>query len=173
MKTSNLEFLLGVAGATYINNVRIQEDGMIVNGDFVNGTVGYEIYVNESAQMTYGVDELNENSAMGFTIENTGNQDWMIQLKQNNIRLEQGKWYKITFDAKSDKDRTIMYALQRDGSSDDNWIPCSGTQKIEVNNGYHTYEHVFKMKNDTDERTILSISMGAVNGETLHVPMVN
>ena len=45
---------------------------------------------------------------MGFTIEDTGDQDWMIQLKQNNIRLEQGKWYKITFDAKSDKDRTIM-----------------------------------------------------------------
>ena len=167
VKNSNLEFLLGVAGITYINNVRIQEDGMIVNGDFVNGTVGYEIYVNESSQVTYGVDELNENSVMGFTIEDTGDQDWMIQLKQNNIRLEQGKWYKITFDAKSDKDRTIMYALQRDGSSDDNWIPYSGTQKIKVNNGYHTYEHVFKMKNDTDERTILSISMGAVNGERI------
>lgn len=167
LKTTDLEFLLGTAGTTYLNNVRIQEDGMIVNGDFVNGTVGYEIYINESAKVSYGVDELKENAAMGFTIEDTGDQDWMIQLKQNNIKLEEGKWYKITFTAKSDLDRTIMYALQRDGSNDDNWIPYSGTQKIQVNSEYQTYEHVFKMKNDTDEKTILSISMGAVNGERI------
>lgn len=167
LKGTDLEFLLGVSGTTYIDNVRIQEDGMIVNGDFVNGMVGYEVYINESAKASYGVDELTENAAMGFTIEDTGDQDWMIQLKQNNIKLEEGKWYKITFDAKSNLDRTIMYALQRDGSGDDNWIPYSGTQKIDVSSDYQTYEHVFKMKNDTDEQTILSISMGAVNGKRI------
>lgn len=167
LKGTDLEFLLGVSGTTYIDNVRIQEDGMIVNGDFVNGMVGYEAYINESAKASYGVDELTENAAMGFTIEDTGDQDWMIQLKQNNIKLEEGKWYKITFDAKSNLDRTIMYALQRDGSGDDNWIPYSGTQKIDVSSDYQTYEHVFKMKNDTDEQTILSISMGAVNGKRI------
>lgn len=167
VKASDLEFLLGTAGTIHLDNVRIQEDGMIVNGDFVNGTVGYEIYINESAKVSYGVDELTENASMGFTIEDTGSQDWMIQLKQNNIKLEQGKWYKLTFEAKSDLDRTIMYALQRDGSSDDNWIPYSGTQKIQVSSDYEKYEHIFKMKNDTDAQTILSISMGAVNDERI------
>ena len=164
---TELEFLLGAAGTTYIDNVRIQEDGMIVNGDFVNGMVGYEVYVNESAKATYGVDELTEKSAMGFTIEDTGDQDWMIQLKQNNIKLEKNKWYKLSFNAKSDLDRTIMYALQRDGSSDDDWTPYSGTQKIDVNGDYQKFECVFQMKNDTDEQTILSISMGAVNGNRI------
>lgn len=162
---SELCFLLGAAGVSYIDDVRIQEVGMIVNGDFVNGMVGWEPYVNESAKVSYGVDELTEkNIAMGFTIENTGTQDWMIQLKQNNIKLEEGKCYRIKFDARSTIDRTIMYALQRDGSSDDDWFPYSGTLKIDVNANYQTYEHVFKMERATDEKTILSISMGAVNG---------
>lgn len=165
MNGSELCFLLGVAGTSYIDDVRIQEDGMIINGDFVNGTVGWEPYVNESAAVVYGVDELTEkNVAMGFTIEDTGEQDWMIQLKQNDIRLEEGKCYRISFDARSTKDRTIMYALQRDGSVDNNWTPYSGTLKIDVSADYQTYEHVFKMTNQTDEKTILSISMGAVNG---------
>ncbi len=160
-----LEFLLGTSGITYLDDVRIQEDGMIVNGDFVNGMVGWEAYVNETAKVSYGVDELTEkNIAMSFTIEDTGDQDWKIQLKQNNIKLEEGKCYRIKFDARSTIDRTIMYALQRDGSSDDNWIPYSETQKIDVTSAYQTYEHVFKMTNATDEKTILSISMGAVNG---------
>lgn len=162
---TDLEFLLGAAGVTFIDDVRIQEDGMIVNGDFVNGMVGWEAYVNETAKVSYGVDELTEtNIAMGFTISDTGDQDWKIQLKQNNIKLEEGKCYRIKFDARSTMDRTIMYALQRDGSSDDNWIPYSGTQKIDLTGNYQTYEYVFKMTNATDEKTILSISMGAVNG---------
>lgn len=160
-----MEFLLGVAGVTSVDDVRMQEDGMIVNGDFVNGMVGWEAYVNETAKVSYGVDELTEkNIAMGFTISDTGDQDWKIQLKQNNIKLEEGKCYRIRFDARSIMDRTIMYALQRDGSSDDNWIPYSGTQKVDLTSTYQTYEHVFKMTNATDEKTILSISMGAVNG---------
>lgn len=167
LKQAELEFLLGVAGTVCLDQVRIQEDGMIVNGDFVNGMVGYEVYINESAKATYGVDELTEAAALGLTIEDTGDQDWMIQLKQNHIKLEKDKWYKLTFTAKSDLERTIMYALQRDGSSDDNWIPYSGTQKIDVCKEYQTYEHVFKMKNDTDDETILSISMGAVNGKRI------
>ena len=161
---AEVEFLLGVAGTTYLDDVRIQEAGMIVNGDFVNGFVGYEVYLHEESDVTYGVDELTENQAAGFTIKDTGSQDWQIQLKQNNIKLEEGKWYKIQFEAKSSLDRKIMYALQRDGSSDDNWIPYSGTQVIDLTAGYNTYSHTFQMKNTTDEKTILSISMGAVGG---------
>lgn len=159
-----LQFLLGTQGTMYIDEVRIQEDGMLVNGDFSNGFAGYEVYTNDEAALTYGVDSLKENGAASFDISNTGSMDWMIQLKQSNITLEEGKWYKITFDAKSSTDRAIMYALQRDGSADNDWTPYSGSNIIQLTNDYQTFESIFQMTSETDSKTILSISMGAVSG---------
>ena len=163
---SELRFLLGAAGTTYIDNVSIREEGMIVNGDFSNGMVGYEVFVDGSAKAPYYVvDSLNEDNAFSIDIEDTGDADWKIQLKQNNIKLEKDKWYKIGFYAKSTMDREIMYALQRDGSKhNDDWTPYSGTQHIDLTGEWQPFSHTFKMTEDTDPETILSISMGAVSG---------
>lgn len=170
---SELRFLLGAAGTTYIDNVSIREDGLIVNGDFSSGMTGYEVYVNEAAKVSdYIVDSLNDenNPAFSIDIADTGAQDWYIQLKQNNIKLEEGKWYKIGFDAKSTVDRQIMYALQRDGSKhkdkdgNEDWIPYSGSQVISLSGEYQNFSHTFEMTEGTDPETILSISMGAVGG---------
>ena len=161
---SELKFMLGTAGKVYIDNVRIQENCLLMNGDFSSGMVGYELYVNSPASASALVDSLNEDDACCITIDKTGSMDWYIQLKQAGITLEKDQWYKFSFDAKSTIDRTIMYALQRDGTNDDNWTPYSGTQKINVGSEYKNYDVVFQMTGDTDINTILSISMGAVNG---------
>jgi beta-glucanase (GH16 family) len=168
-KTGAYEFalLLGNPGTTYIDNVRLQEDGLIINGDFAGGMTAFEVYAHDSAEVDYAVDNLKENGAFCMNISKTGAQDWMIQLKQNNITLEKGKWYVLSFDAKSTLARTIMYALQRDGSGDNNWIPYSGTQKIDVGSKFKNYSIKFQMQEPTDKATILSISMGAVNGKSI------
>ncbi|MBD5513135.1 MAG: family 16 glycosylhydrolase, partial [Lachnospiraceae bacterium] len=168
---SELRFLLGTAGTTYIDNVCVREDKMILNGDFSSGMTGFEVYVNDGAKVSgYTVDSLNEENAFSIDITDTGKEDWYIQLKQNNIKLEEDKWYKIGFDAKSTLDRKIMYALQRDGSKHKNdaggedWTPYSGSQIIDLTEGYKPFSHTFKMTEGTDPETILSISMGAVGG---------
>ncbi|MCK9171315.1 MAG: hypothetical protein WCR31_11250, partial [Treponema sp.] len=56
---------------------------------------------------------------------------------------------------------------QRDGSGDNNWIPYSGTQKINVVSKFKNYSIKFQMEEPTDKATILSISMGAVNGKSI------
>ncbi len=168
LEGSTLQFLLGAAGTTYIDNVRIQEDGMIVNGDFASGMTGYEVYVNDAAKVpNYIVDGLNENNAFSMDIADTGAEAWYIQLKQNNIKLEKDKWYKLAFDAKSTTDREIMYALQRDGTNDDNWTPYSGEPKAALTKDYQNFATVFKMDYDTDPNTVLSISLGAVGGKRI------
>ena len=73
-------------------------------------------------------------------------------------------WYKLSFDAKSSIARKIMFAIQRDGSADDDWTPYSGQPVIELGSEYKTYDVVFQMKNETDLKAVLSISMGAVGG---------
>lgn len=60
-----------------------------------------------------------------------------------------------------------MFAIQRDGSSDDDWTPYSGEKIVELTNKYQTFEIVFQMKNKTDLKSILSISMGAFDGKQI------
>ena len=57
-----------------------------------------------------------------------------------------------------------MFAIQRDGSGDDDWTPYSGEKIVDLVNDYDKYEIVFQMKGETDPKAVLSISMGAVDG---------
>lgn len=160
----SIVFQFDQPGTYYLDEVRIVEDSLIKNGDFSAGMAGYEPYVDSSADATYVVDSLTEDNAMDFTINNTGDQAWKIQLKQNGIELEKGQWYKLSFDAKSDIARKLMFAIQRDGSADDDWTPYSGEKKVDLGAVYQKYELVFRMASETDLKSVLSISMGAVDG---------
>ncbi len=140
---------------------------MIKNGSFRAGFSGYEVYAYTASDVSYVVDSLNEDSAADFSISNTGDAAWKIQLKQNNIELEKGQWYRLSLKAKSDRDRKLMFAIQRDGSSDDNWTPYSGEKTVMLTSEYQTYDIVFQMEHETDVKSVLSISMGAVDGEQI------
>ena len=166
----NLKFTFSQPGTYYLDNVRIDEDSLIKNGSFLAGFAGFEPYVDGSATATYVVDTLNEDSAADFTINNTGDAAWKIQLKQNNVELENGQWYRLSFDAKSNIDRKLMFAIQRDGSSDNNWNPYSGEEIVDLTSNYQTYELEFEMTSPTDLKSILSISMGAVGGTQITTP---
>lgn len=166
LSSHDLEFLLGVAGVTYLDNVKITEAGMLLNGDFSNGFTGWQVYIDGgiSSKVSYVVDSLTENNAAGFTIDDTSDAEYKIQLMQKNVELQQGKWYKLTFDAKSDMARKLMVALQRDGSADNDWTSYSGGKIADLGSDYTTYEYVFNMRSTTDPKTILSFNMGAING---------
>jgi len=160
----NIKLIISEPGTYYLDNVRIDEDSLIKNGSFSAGLAGYEPYVDGSASATYVVDSLTEDNAVDFTINDTGDAAWKIQLKQNNVELENGQWYRLSLDAKSDIARKLMFAIQRDGSSDDNWDPYSGEKVVDLGSDYQTYSLEFQMKKDTDLHSLLSISMGAVGG---------
>lgn len=147
--------------------MRLVEDSLIKNGSFDAGLTGYEVYVDASAAASCVVDSLTENNAADFTIDNTGDAAWKIQLKQNNIELKKDQWYKLSLKAKSSIARKIMFAIQRDGTSDNDWTPYSGEKIIDLGNEYQTYDITFQMKNETDLKSVLSISMGAVGGKQI------
>lgn len=166
--SKDLEFALGVAGVTYIDNVRIEEEGLLINGDFSNNFIGWQPFVDSSisSKVSYVVDSLKEDKAAAFGINDTGNQAWQIQLKQNNVHLDEGKWYQLNFNAKTDltDGRKIMVALQKDGSVDNDWTPYSGEKVVDLGNTYQNFELKFKMRASSDEKTILTFSLGAVEG---------
>lgn len=169
---SELVLTFDKPGTYYVDNVRIQEDALLLNGDFSAGTTGYEIYVDGSAKASGSIDSLNQEGVTAFAmdIENTGDKDWKIQLKQSGIKLEKGKCYSLSLEAKSTKDRKITYAIQRDGSvhknanGDEDWTPYV-QETVDLTSQYQKFESKFKMTEDTDEGSIFNIAMGAV-GDT-------
>lgn len=163
---TDLAFIFKEPGLYYLDNVRIEEDSLIKNGSFNAGFSGYEPYVDSSisSDVTYVVDSLNEDNAADFSISNTGDAAWKIQLKQNNVELEKGQWYRLSLDAKASIPRKLMFAIQRDGTSDDDWTPYSGEKIVDLGTDYNTYEIVFQMTGETDPKAVLSISIGAVDG---------
>ena len=153
------------AGKYYLDNVRVVENAMIKNGSFDAGLTGYEIYVDSQASASYVVDSLSEDNAADFTVKATGDQDWKIQLKQNDVLLEKGKTYTLTFDAKCDIDREIRAIMQ--GAENKGWAVYSGENIVSLTSEYQTFTTTFTMEYDTDAHAFLSICMGAVNGNVI------
>ncbi len=161
----NFSIKFAEPGDYLLDNVSLVEDSLIKNGSFNAGLSGFEPYAYTPDNVTWVVDSLTEDNAVDFTINKTGGMAWHIQLKQNGIELEQGQWYRLTMEAKCSMDRQIMFALQKDGSrNDDDWTPYSGEKIIDLTSEYQTYTIEFLMEDETDLNAVLSVSMGAVNG---------
>ena len=148
--------------------MRLIEDALIKNGSFNAGLAGFTTYLYNDGSATYIVDSQLTDYAYDITIDDTGDQDWHIQLMQDGVNVEEGKCYKLTLKMKSSLDRKISVAIQRNGANhDDDWTPY--VQNIaDVVSDWTEYTYYFKMnpatepKSDPDAR--LSISMGAVGG---------
>lgn len=102
---NNISITLGTCGTTWIDNVSLVENAMIKNGSFKDGITGYTVYVDLSASASYVVDSLKDTDALAVTIKDTGDQDWKVQVKQDSVKLEKGRKYKLSFKAKSSLDR--------------------------------------------------------------------
>lgn len=170
--SSDIVFSVGVNDTVLLDNIRLEEDALIKNGSFNADLAGFEVYAYTPSDVSYTVDSQKEDHAFDITIKNTGDQDWHIQLKQNNVVLEKGQWYRLTFDAKSSVDRAISYAIQRNGAvhkdaaGNEDWTPYV-QKKVNLTSGYQTIDVSFKMKEATDEGSIFNIAMGAVGGDVI------
>ena len=155
-------------GNYLVDNIVLTEDSLIRNGSFNAGFAGFEPYAYTPDDVSWVVDSLSEDNAADFTIIDTGNQAWHIQLKQSGICLEKGQSYRLSFDAKSSVDRKIMFAIQRDGSKhNDDWTPYSGEKIVALTDKYETFSLDFTMNHDTDDQSVFSLSMGAVDGKRI------
>ena len=164
----DFRFVFNEPGTYYIDNVRLVEDALIKNGSFNAGLTSFEAYFYNPDNASCIVDSQLEDNAFDITINDTGDADWHIQLKQEGVPLDEGQCYKLTLDMKSSLDRKILVALQRDGNKrNDDWTPYL-QQALDVSAEWQTYELYFKMNPGTEPKSdpisVFSISMGAVNG---------
>ena len=169
-------FLLGNAGEIYIDNVRFEEDALIMNGKFNAGISGFEVYVDGSASASYVVDSQSEDNALDLDIKNTGDAEWKIQVKQGSVTLEEDQWYTLSFDIRSSMARSIQYAIQRDGSvhkdvnGNEDWTPyVQETVKLDASaKDYTTVTKTFRMMQGTDTGSIFNIALGGGSNTIQH-----
>ncbi len=162
---------LKIEGAISLDNEKMVEDAKIKNGSFNDSLSGYEVYVDSTAKATVVVDSLKENNALDVTVDDTGADDWRIQIKQNNVLLEKGKKYKLSYEAKSTIDRKIRVVMQ--GGEALGWpVYSEHSDDQDANDGivtltseYQKFTEEFIMTEETDAQAFLSICLGNVGGQ--------
>ena len=162
---------LKIEGAISLDNVKMVEDAKIKNGSFNDSLSGYEVYVDSAAKATVVVDSLKENNALDVTVDDTGADDWRIQIKQNNVLLEKGKKYKLSYEAKSTIDRKIRVVMQ--GGAALGWpVYSEHSDDQDANDGivtltseYQKFTEEFIMTEETDAKAFLSFCLGNVDGQ--------
>ena len=142
-------FDISGSGRVYLDNVRVAEQGLVVNGSFSNGKLGWKFFNNASA--TYEVDSLTEPSTVAdITINSTGDQNWTIQLNQDGADLKKDVWYKFSYRARTTYEggRKMEAAIKHNGESDNDWSVYSSNDVVDLTNEWNTYSSVFKMPKD-------------------------
>ncbi len=134
-------------------------ENLIKNGDFTRGEEGWNIHsITSPGEATAEVKD----GKVVYNITNVGNEDWNIQLKQENIALEKGCNYKMTFNAASTEARTIKLAML----SNDGQYTWYGGKDIALEKDLEeNVEIKFTMNYPTDIKTTLAVSMGQIKDE--------
>ncbi len=150
-----------------IDNVSLMEDMLLKNGTFDNGMAGFSLYKADIAKCSSVIDSQTYDNAFDMTIDDTGNADWNIQLMQY-VNLEQGKSYRLSYDALSTIDRQIFAQIQRDPSTKDSdpddYTNYADTEPVTLSSEFQTFTKEFTMTRDTDPTAKFNICFGAVGG---------
>ena len=142
----------------------VNTTGKLINGNFKEGLKGFEVYAYYPDDISYTVDP---KTGLSISIAHTGEEDWHVQLKQGGIKLQNGSWYQLTLDAKSDLARDIICTMQRNGIEDDVWTAYSPSQHLSLTKSWKTFNIYFQMTEKTDSDSVFNLSMGAVDGKVI------
>ena len=92
----------------------IFDGGLITNGNFENGTLSWNFGVDNPMPVAWLVTE-NGNTFASINVASAG-QPFDVNLSQKGINMTSGKTYRLTFDAWSDVNRSIIVGIGLSGS---------------------------------------------------------
>ncbi|MBY0013140.1 carbohydrate binding domain-containing protein [Paenibacillus typhae] len=133
--------------------------GTLDNGTFdaAKGLAGWTQYFDG----TGSAQALNGELAVSLT--GTGNASYSAQVDYANLKLEQGKTYKLTFQARSDINRLIEVAVEHKGGDYTKYLPAVS---VALTSEMKEYSYTFTMSGGTDTLAHLVFLMGLVSGNS-------
>lgn len=90
-------------------------------------------------------------------IASVGTAEWHLQLVKNNIPLEEGKLYRLTFTAQAQSARSITFYA---GKASSPWNAYSGYNGVGIGTQEATYTFTFTMTSTTDPAARLVFDLG-------------
>ncbi|HEX3019185.1 MAG TPA: carbohydrate binding domain-containing protein [Chitinispirillaceae bacterium] len=138
---------------------------IIKNGDFSDATViGWNpVLVTEGGAATDAV----VNGEMVVTITNGGALAWSVQLTQNDLQLEKGKKYILSFDAYAAAKKDIFVKIGQNGGE---YLSYSDTT-FNISTTSQTFIHIFTMSEQTDPAARIEFNIG-LNTTEFHLDNV-
>ncbi len=146
---------------------------LIQNADFADGKDNWsETIANWGGEFVADAESsISENSVSGnaitYAINNTGTDDWHVQLKQNDIPIHKDKTYVLEFDVCASMDRTIHYAVQRNGEKNGGIWDAYQEADVDLTAGETKHVEVEFSPDEIDKYAALSISMGQIAGQQI------
>ena len=129
------------------------EIGTKWNSDYWN--LVYLDTFNGSASAT--VETINGDPFAKVEIIQAGNQPYSVQLIQN-VTVGKGRWYKLSFDAKSSSNRKLNVKIG--GGPERGFTAYSPNTDFDLTNELQSYELIFQMQQDSDALARLELNMG-------------
>ncbi len=138
------------AGTPIVNN----PCSFLLNGDFSNGVTDWALF-------GANLQEINEEAHL--EIVTPGPDPWSITFKQTGLLVEQGKTYRVTYDARASVNRGIWFKV---GES---VTPFTGYfyQNESLTEDMNTFTYTFTMNEATDPNTTLEFHVGQEQGDVV------
>lgn len=95
-------------------------------------------------------------------ISAVGSQPYTVQLIQHNLHLEQGEWYKVSFEAGADADRVLEVNVEQHEDPWDSYL--TAVQNFDVSTSMQPLSFYFQMTAATDTNARLSFNAATSTG---------
>jgi beta-glucanase (GH16 family) len=135
------------------NNIQENADGSKDFGTGWNFVHAPDFGGNGSAV----IDTINGINYAKANITSAGSQNYAVQLIQTTT-IGKGRWYKVSFDAKSNTNRTM--AMKVSGGADRGYNQYSDQYTLNLTNQFAHFEKYFQMAANTDIKARLEFELG-------------
>ena len=141
------------------------EQGIKDNAEGVDAEFGEQWnFVHNAAfggVATAAVDTVGGRNYAKIDVTAAGSQPYSVQLEQLTT-LGKGRWYKFSFDAKADRNRTLIADLG--GGPTRSWTKYSGSYTAALTANFQHYEYIFQMTRDSDILTRIEYNLATSIG---------
>ncbi|WP_267890512.1 carbohydrate binding domain-containing protein [Paenibacillus bouchesdurhonensis] len=150
------------AGDIFLDNIRLSSS-LIQNGLFSEGTDDWSAYWGDEWNGHSSGSLTQRGGEMVIQIDTAGSQNWNPQISQEGIRLEEGKTYQISLDARASVSRKINIGLGKKLSEDPWHVGYFGTD-LSLATNMQRYTFTFTMNGTTEDHARIDINVGELEG---------
>ena len=136
--------LTGIAGSPLVH---AETGNLITNSTFDSNIDGWSYYAHSDASASIA----HENGMLAMTVTALGSVNYAVQLSSNSVTLNQGSYYRLSFDISSTAERYIDAIVQQNGGS----YQAYAAQGLNLTSEPQSISVTFAMEQETVEAKLV------------------